>query len=228
MGQVESTPAGRTPSYVPSVREFVVSNEKTVSDIKKKEKVIIIGSGCAGLAAAYHLNKVGMNVQLFESESKLGGHANTLLVDGIEVDTGFMVYNSLNYPHLVSLFEEIGVKGQDTTMGFSVSINNGNFEYAAGETLSKLFATTSNIVNPYFYMMIWEVIRFNRIAKAFIELPENSPDRQLSTGQFLTKHGFSDYFTSRYLIPMTGAIWSSSNKGILSFPAITLFAFLNK
>ena len=144
------------------------------------------------------------------------------------VDTGFMVYNSLNYPHLISLFEEIGVEGEDTTMGFSVSTDNGNFEYAAGETLSKLFATRKNLLNPFFYMMIWEILRFNKLAKAFLCLPETHSDRNLTAGQFLQKYKFSSYFTKRYLVPMTGAIWSSSEEGIFSFPALTLFTFLNK
>jgi cyclopropane-fatty-acyl-phospholipid synthase len=149
-------------------------------------------------------------------------------VDGIEVDTGFMVYNSLNYPNLVSLFEEIGVQGEDTTMGFSVSADNGKFEYAAGETLTKLFATRSNLLNPYFYMMVWEILRFNKLALKFLELPEFHADRKFTAGEFLKKNKFSDYFVRRYLVPMTAAIWSSSNQGILTFPAITLFTFLNK
>lgn len=139
-----------------------------------------------------------------------------------------MVYNSLNYPNLVSLFEELGVEGVDTTMGFSVSADNGTFEYAAGESLSKLFATRSNLYNPSFYVMILEILRFNRLAKSFLELPESHSDRSFTAGQFLFKHRFTDYFTKRYLIPMTAAIWSSSDQGILKFPAITLFTFLNK
>ena len=151
-----------------------------------------------------------------------------LSADGIEVDTGFMVYNSLNYPNLISLFEELGVQGEDTTMGFSVSCEDGKFEYAAGETLSKLFAIRSNIVNPYFYSMMWEILKFNKLAHMFLGLPDTHADRKLTAGEFLTKHKFSNNFTTRYLVPMTAAIWSSSNKGILTFPAITLFTFLNK
>ena len=78
MGQAESLPVGRTPSYIPSINKFPINDDSAVSADKKKTKVVVIGSGCAGLAAAYHLHKVGMSVKLFESGSKLGGHANTI------------------------------------------------------------------------------------------------------------------------------------------------------
>jgi cyclopropane-fatty-acyl-phospholipid synthase len=59
------------------------------------QRVAVIGSGCAGLAAAWHLNRSGVDVTLFESASWVGGHANTITVDGVDVDTGFMVYNAV-------------------------------------------------------------------------------------------------------------------------------------
>jgi cyclopropane-fatty-acyl-phospholipid synthase len=139
-----------------------------------------------------------------------------------------MVYNAFNYPHLMSFFNELGVQGEDTTMGFSVSADDGAFEYAAGETLSKLFATRKNLLNPFFYFMILEILRFNRLAQAFLHLPETHPDRSLTTEAFLKKNRFSSSFANRYLVPMTAAIWSSTSKGIMNFPAITLFTFLNK
>ncbi len=78
MGQSESTAIGRTPVYTPSVNEFVINDEAVASPDKQSLRVIVIGSGCAGLAAAWHLYRAGMNVKLIESEGKLGGHANTI------------------------------------------------------------------------------------------------------------------------------------------------------
>jgi predicted NAD/FAD-binding protein len=148
-------------------------------------------------------------------------------VDGVDVDTGFMVYNSLNYPNLIALFDELGVKGLDTEMGFSVSMDNGNFEWC-GDTLSGLMATPSNIVNPAFYAMMRDILRFNKEALKALVLPKNHPTRQKTVKQFLDDHKFSKSFTNLYLVPMTAAIWSASTNGILGFPAITLFSFLNK
>lgn len=148
-------------------------------------------------------------------------------VDGIDVDTGFMVYNALNYPNLMELFKELGVEGEDTTMGFSVSMDSGNFEWCA-DTLAGLMATSSNAYNPSFYLMMWDIVRFNKEARFFLESSLQDTVSDISVGEFLRMRKFSESFTKLYLIPMTAAIWSASAEGILNFPAITLFTFLNK
>lgn len=138
-----------------------------------------------------------------------------------------MVYNSLNYPNLIALFNELGVKGLDTEMGFSVSMDDGKFEWC-GDTLSGLLSTPSNILNPAFYAMMCDILRFNKEALKALVSPKNHPTRDQTVKQFLEYHRFSKSFTNLYLIPMTAAIWSASTDGILGFPAITLFSFLNK
>jgi predicted NAD/FAD-binding protein len=45
---------------------------------KKGKRVLVVGAGCAGLGAAWHLNRAGVDVTLFEELGKLGGHANTI------------------------------------------------------------------------------------------------------------------------------------------------------
>ena len=138
-----------------------------------------------------------------------------------------MVYNSLNYPNLIALFNELGVKGLDTEMGFSVSMDDGKFELC-GDSLSGLLATPSNIVNPAFYAMMRDILRFNKEALKALVSPKDHPTREKTVKQFLEHHRFSKSFTNLYLVPMTAAIWSASTDGILGFPAITLFSFLNK
>jgi hypothetical protein len=213
---------GRTQAYVPAVNGLL-----TYTGNGRGKRVLVVGSGCAGLGAAWHLNRAGWDVTLKEADSRFGGHANTIAVDGTEVDTGFMVYNALNYPNLMGLFEELGVAGLDTEMGFSVSLDDGAFEWC-GDTLKGLCATRSNATNPAFYRMMRDILRFNTAAVKALSVPDHHPTRTQTVGEFLRVHGFSDAFTNLYLVPMTAAIWSSSARGILDFPAITLFTFLNK
>lgn len=149
------------------------------------------------------------------------------VADGVYIDTGFMVYNNLNYPNLIALFEELGVEGIDTTMGFSVSMDDGDFEWC-GESLAGLLATPTNAVNPSFYAMFRDIFRFNKKALAALDLPENHAARFQTTREFLQANKFSESFAKYYLIPMTGAIWSATSDDILNFPAITLFAFMRK
>ena len=138
-----------------------------------------------------------------------------------------MVYNSKNYPNLLALFDELKVEGQETNMGFSVSMDNGNFEWC-GDSISGLISTVSNLFNPNFYLMFYDILRFNSNAPAFLKLPESHPDKLLTTGEYLKKYKYSDAFAKYYLVPMTAAIWSASTDGIMAFPAITLLTFLNK
>jgi len=147
--------------------------------------------------------------------------------DGVDVDTGFMVYNDINYPYLINFFNELGIKGEKTNMGFSVSMDSGALEWC-GDTLFGLISTLRNIVNPSFYMMILDVFRFNKEAKLFLSLPDSHPDKQLTMGQFLSKRKFSKAFSKYYLVPMTAAIWSATTQGIMAFPALTLIQFLDK
>ncbi len=153
-----------------------------------------------------------------------------LIVDGVDIDTGFMVYNELNYPNLCAFFKELSVEGTETSMGFSVSMDNGQFEWCS-DSLSGLIATPSNIINPKFYLMMKDIFRFNKEAKHLLSLPDDHDHhhhRLVTTGEFLLKHGFSIAFRDCYLIPMTAAIWSATTGDMLGFPAITLFTFLDK
>ena len=62
--------------------------------------------GISGLMAAYTLSP-RHEVELFESNHRAGGHANTVLVNDVgtptPIDTGFIVFNEQNYPVLCSL-----------------------------------------------------------------------------------------------------------------------------
>jgi predicted NAD/FAD-binding protein len=149
------------------------------------------------------------------------------LVEGVDVDTGFMVYNTLNYPNLCSFFEELGLEGEPTTMGFSVSMDNGNLEWCS-DSLSGILATPSNAYDKRIYNMFNDVFRFNQEATRVLSLPEDHPMRAMAVRDFLSEFNLSDAFRDYYLIPMTAAIWSATADDILSFPVITLFTFLNK
>ena len=73
-------------------------------------KIAIIGSGISGLSSAVLLSQ-DHDITLFESNDRFGGHANTVIVSEnkklIPVDTGFIVYNELNYPNLLLFLLEM-------------------------------------------------------------------------------------------------------------------------
>jgi len=95
--------------------------------------IAVIGTGIAGMSAAWLLDQ-GHQVTVFEKNSRIGGHSNTVDAPtergSTPVDTGFIVYNEINYPNLTALFEHLQVPTKDSEMSFAASLDDGSFEYA--------------------------------------------------------------------------------------------------
>ena len=186
-------------------------------------KIAIIGSGVSGLAAALAL-KDRHAVTLFEKDSRLGGHANTVTVqcsDGpVAVDTGFIVYNEENYPNLVGLLDSLGVETRLTDMSFACA--GGGVEWSSNFPRG-VFAQKRNLVNPSFLWMLNDIRRFNDLARNDL-LKADLKD--LSLGAYLKLRGFAEGFRERYLLPMGAAIWSTTEGRIGDFPAESFLRFL--
>ena len=136
-------------------------------------RVAVIGTGIAGNAAAYALSRAPHvhELAIYEADSRIGGHSATVDIDydgtPIAVDTGFIVYNTLNYPNLTAMFDHLGVKTQASDMSFSVSIGRGEFEWVGRthDVFTGLFAQRRNLVNPRYLGMLLEILRFQKAAK---------------------------------------------------------------
>ncbi|MBC3875459.1 NAD(P)/FAD-dependent oxidoreductase [Undibacterium flavidum] len=191
---------------------------------QRSQKIAIIGAGISGLASAYFLQK-HHEVSLFEANTYLGGHTNTVDIQidqkTLSVDTGFLVFNEKTYPNLIALFAELGVDSYATDMSFGVSLNDGQLEWA-GTNLDTVFAQRKNILSPGFLRMLSEILRFNRDAESNLRACSQSG---ISLGQLLSTQKYNARFANHYLIPMAAAIWSSSPKDILDFPASTFLRF---
>jgi predicted NAD/FAD-binding protein len=190
-------------------------------------KIAIIGSGISGLTLAYYLDKK-YNVTLFEKEDRIGGHTHTHTLkinqDIIKVDSGFIVFNKKTYPNFIKLLKELKVSYQPSSMSFSVQSTLSRLEYA-GNNLKTLFAQKKNLLNIYFWRLLWEILKFNKLAKKILQKPELIEN--LTIQEFVNKHNFSEYFLDNYLLPMSSAIWSSSYKDIKKFSLLFFLNFLN-
>jgi predicted NAD/FAD-binding protein len=179
----------------------------------------VVGSGIAGLGAAYALTARGFGVTLFETSATLGGHTNTVDVtlDGATapVDTGFLVYNEGNYPLLAALFDELGVATCASEMSFAVRNDVDDVEWA-GSGLSTLFAQRGNVGRPAFWRMLADIARFNREATSLLAARDELTDEPL--GRFLERRRYSRPFRDWYLLPMAAAIWSCPRNEIANFP----------
>jgi predicted NAD/FAD-binding protein len=181
------------------------------------KKIAIIGTGISGLTAAYLLSKKHQ-VTVFEKNAMIGGHTATVDVsldnEKYAIDTGFIVFNNRTYPNFLALLSEIGIDKQETEMSFSVHNNATGLEYN-GHSLDSLFAQRRNILRPRFWMLIKEILRFNKLCKALYDEGNYQPG--LTLGEFLTTHSFSDFFSEHYILPMGAAIWSSSLSQMAGF-----------
>ncbi len=171
-------------------------------------KIAVIGSGISGLGAAHFLSKKH-NVDLFEKNDHFGGHSYTVDIplnnskEKISIDLGFIVFNKINYPNLVQLFEKLQVSYEKSNMSFSVSVKDSNIEYS-GNGLKGLFANKYNILNIGFIKMVKEIFFFYKEADSMKK--ENFVDQTL--GEFLKSKKMSNYFIKFHIIPMVSAIWS--------------------
>ncbi|CAH0526487.1 NAD(P)/FAD-dependent oxidoreductase [Vibrio hippocampi] len=191
-------------------------------------KIAIIGTGISGLTCGHYLHKQH-DVTLYEANGYIGGHTATVDVEfqgqQYAVDTGFIVYNDRTYPNFIAMMNEIGVKGIATQMSFSVKNSASKLEYN-GHTVSTLFAQKRNWLNPKFYRFIFEIIRFNRLAKQYVQ--QEGMDGEQSLGDFLQQHRFNQFFCDNYILPMGAAIWSSTLADMRAFPiGFFLRFFLN-
>jgi len=203
----------------------VERNERT------DRSIAVIGSGVAGLTAAYVLSARN-RVTLFEADIRLGGHAHTQLVDDgrgnpVAVDTAFLVHNDRTYPTLCRLFAELGVQTHDTDMSMSVRDDRIGLQYAGARGLGGLFPSVSNLARPRYMRMLAEVTRFHRAAGDLLGFGDTgAPDDTETLGAFLERNAFSDYFIEHFMTPLVAAVWSCAPGEAMRYPARYLFMFL--
>jgi len=188
-------------------------------------RIAVVGSGIAGLAAAWSLSR-RHEVVLYEAERRLGGHAHTVTVrlDGrlVPVDTGFIVYNELNYPNLTALFGQLGVATVASDMSFAVSLDRGRYEYSG--SIAGLVAQPANVVRPSHWAMLRDVVRFYRTAPGLLDRGMRA---DTTIGDVLAEGGYSRVFLDRHLLPMAAAIWSCPLGDVSRMPAETFIRFFD-
>lgn len=183
----------------------------------ERTSVAIVGSGVSGLGAAYLLAR-RHDVHLFERDGRPGGHANTVVHDGLALDTGFLVHNERNYPLLCRLFDELGIATHESDMSFSVSCRHCGLEYSG----RRPFARARNAASPAFLALLWEIGRWLRTARASLERADYE---ECSLEQYLDRNRYSPRFRRHFLVPLTSALWSTAPGRALEVPAAYAIRF---
>lgn len=188
-------------------------------------RVAVVGSGVAGLTAA-HVLASACEVTVYEADHRLGGHADTHEVDGIAIDTGFIVHNERTYPTLLRLFDELGVATQDSDMSLSVRCDATGVEYAGALGLPGLFPGRRSL-RPSHLRMLVEIPRFHRMAARTLAAdPGADSGADETLHDFLVRGRFSDTFRTHFVEALVAAVWSCDPAVATDYPARYLFTFL--
>jgi predicted NAD/FAD-binding protein/DUF1365 family protein len=226
----------------------------TASHSRPPRRLAVVGSGVAGLTAAYVASR-SAHVTLYEADDRLGGHADTHLVEESRgglvrshaIDTGFIVHNTRTYPVLLRLFAELGVATQQSEMSMSIRDDETGLEWAGALGRRGLFPSRDNLTRPAYLRMLAEIPRFHRRARALLvstsstneghSMVEPVETTLRSTGstnevettlrEFLADGGFTAYFVRHFMEPLVAAVWSCDPDVALDYPARYLFSFLD-
>jgi len=211
----------------PCIQTFLIGLKKVQLTNNSQKKIAVIGSGAAGLTAAYLLDSIHA-VTLFEKADRLGGHTNTITLAsgpdaGTPIDTGFIVFNEKNYPLLCRLFKRLGVETDFTDMAFGLACRETGLEYCS-DFPKGLFAQKRNYFKPSFIFFIREIMRVNRLAKQ--QLQDGVMAGQ-TLADWLESVKASPAYRQFYLLPMGAAIWSTPTAEMLRFPAEMFLRFFD-
>jgi uncharacterized protein len=187
--------------------------------------IAIIGAGIAGLGAAKALHS-RHEVELFESESWIGGHTNTVDVERqsgghVPVDTGFIIYNERTYPLFSRLLAELGIATRATDMSFSTTCRRCDLEYGSAG-IGALFAQRRNLRRPGHWRLLAEILRFFRAGTLSLHDPRAA---NLTLGEWLSRKGIARAAIDHFILPMGAAVWSTSARDLLEFPAESFLRF---
>ena len=184
----------------------------------KRLRIAIIGSGISGLGAAWLLDP-HHDTTLFEKEPNAGGHARTVRAGGVDVDTGFIVCNRRTYPLFIQLMEKLCVPLGRSDMSFSASFEGGGYEYGTFSTRA-MFAQPMCLMDAGHWRLIRDILRFFR----------HAPSRHAhegSIGDLIHEMRLGTEFRDRFLLPISGAIWSTPTAEMMQFPASTFVRFFD-
>lgn len=189
------------------------------------KKLAIVGTGMAGMSAAYFL-KDQFDITLFEKNDYIGGHTNTVYVDedGEQkpIDSGFIVFNEETYPNMVKLFKKLDVPYYDSDMSFSVLETKSGLEYNGSSLWNGLFAQKKNLFKPSYIKMLLDIQKLCKLAPKLVEDPRYD---SLTVRDLVEKEGYGKDFLNHFVIPMSSAVWSTPHDKMLDFPAKTLIRF---
>ena len=107
------------------------------------------------------------------------------------------MFNLTTYPHLVGLFNELGVESERSDMSFALSTDDVEWGSLG---LGAVFAQKKNLVSPSFLNMIREILKFGKRAPEVLDPSKSAKYEAMTLGEYPPRTG-----TPRSLLTTTSS-----------------------
>ncbi|XP_061368021.1 15-cis-phytoene desaturase, chloroplastic/chromoplastic [Gastrolobium bilobum] len=198
------------PSFLSSPKRFKFNPQSctqlfsTSSSPLPKTKVIVIGGGLAGLAAANHLNSHNIPFLLLEASDAVGGRLRTDIVDGFLLDRGFQIFITA-YPEAQKLLNYQSLNLHKFYSGARI-FYDGQFHTVA-DPLRHFWDSAKSLTNPIGSLVDKLLIGSTRIRVLTKSDEEILSAEEVPTIDLLKKLGFSDSIIGSFFRPFFGGIF---------------------
>ncbi|MEH6564340.1 MAG: FAD-dependent oxidoreductase [Halopseudomonas sp.] len=185
--------------------------------------IAVVGSGMAGLAAAYRARCAGHGVTVFEASAGHGMDAHALTTGGGVVDVPLRVMSRDAWPSVLQLAAEVGVDTFALRTLVSCSWLGGHTWFRAGElpVLGWPFVGSWRYLNTRALRIGRGMLQLRRVSR---EIALQGGDATL--GEFLQQHAFDPLFWRGLVLPILTTICTCEERHLLSWPAVQLLAML--
>lgn len=183
-------------------------------------KIGIVGSGIAGLCAAWCLNRAGHKVTLFEKQPAIGMDAHSLQLDGtngpLHGDVPSRMFNELQWPNLFRLFREIGVKAEAVHPTQSLG-RLGEKTFLNIDVAYRPELSPGLLVNPQVRKIISEVKRLKSVGSQDLDAGL-SPE--ITLAEYLRQGNYSNELIYDFLYPtLSSTVCTCSYEALDTYPA---------
>ncbi|MEL7537742.1 MAG: FAD-dependent oxidoreductase [Pseudomonadota bacterium] len=194
-------------------------------------RIAIVGSGIAGLSAAWLLSR-DHQVTIFEKSERLGMDAHSLDVrdpqGNARIDVPLRVFFDGFYPNLTALYRELEIEFKPVNYAASFGFLNDKtyfrFENYRVGRFSVPFLKGNPSINWKALQIGWDVLRF------FRQMP-----RSLAGGiadgttleDYVEQHNYSMAFADGFLYPTFSGICTCSHDSVKTYPARVVLEYLN-
>lgn len=193
-------------------------------------QIAVIGTGIAGLTAAWLLNRSGHEVSLFEKQSSLGMASHGIQIPINEVpqqcDVPSRMFNPLLWPNLSEVYDQIGVESTevDPSKSFSDFSPSGEFNSKAVLKLNDSFNLSlipQLLLHPNSRNIVKDIGTMMSSAETDLETLRSGDSASVTSFKdYLIRNGYSNEFIYQFLYPaLSSTVCTCSYQSLDRYPA---------